>query len=135
MSYSHPQLDPRSNSGPFRADQLRDGDRYELSDGHPLYCAPAGPDHATGNIRGAAVLDSDPEVEWAGIDAGFSPEPGMLRAPDVAVGAPRPSSRWMAADILGRLPWPILDFRGCASGPPQASPSPRTIPFACESSP
>ncbi len=91
MSHAYPQLDPRSNAGPFRADQLRDGDRYELSDGHPLYCAPAGPDHATGNIRGAAVLDSDPEVEWAGIDAGFSPEPGMLRAPDVAVGA-RPAS-------------------------------------------
>jgi hypothetical protein len=65
------QRDPRSNSGPFRADQLRDGDRYELSDGHPLYCAPAGPEHATGNLRGAAVLGSDPEVEWAGIDAHF----------------------------------------------------------------
>ncbi len=93
MSFSNSQLDPRSNSGPFQASQLRDGDRYELSDGHPLYCAPAGPDHATGNIRGAAVLDSDPEVAWAGIDAGFSPEPGMLRAPDVAVGAPPASGR------------------------------------------
>ena len=96
MSHSYSQRDP--GSGPFRADQLRDGDRYELSDGHPLYCAPAGPDHATGNLRGAAVLDSDPEVEWAGIDAGFSPEPGMLRAPDVAVGAPPASGRgWIKA--------------------------------------
>ena len=31
---------------PLRADQLRDGDRYELRSGHPIYCAPAGRDHA-----------------------------------------------------------------------------------------
>ena len=30
----------RLTRGPFRADQLRDGDRYELSNGHPIYCAP-----------------------------------------------------------------------------------------------
>jgi len=98
MSASHPPRDPRPISGPFRADQLRDGDRYELSAGHPLYCAPAGPVHATGNLRGAAVLDSDPDVEWAGIDAGFSPEPGLLRAPDVAVG-PQPAAGrgWIAS--------------------------------------
>ena len=98
MHRTHPQRQPGSPSGPFRADQLRDGDRYELSQGHPLYCAPAGPEHAIGNLTGAAVLGSDPAVEWAGIDAGFSPEPGMLRAPDVAVGAPPPNIRgWIAA--------------------------------------
>ncbi len=98
MSPSHSPRNPRPDSGPFRADQLRDGDRYELSAGHPLYCAPAGPVHATGNLRGGAVLDSDPDVEWAGIDAGFSPEPGMLRAPDVAVG-PQPAvgRGWIAS--------------------------------------
>jgi Uma2 family endonuclease len=98
MHRTHPQRQPGSPSGPFRADQLRDGDRYELSQGHPRYCAPAGPEHAIGNLTGAAVLGSDPAVEWAGIDAGFSPEPGMLRAPDVAVGAPPPSNRgWIEA--------------------------------------
>ncbi len=30
-----------SSQGPFRAEHLRDGDRYELSNGHPIYCAPA----------------------------------------------------------------------------------------------
>jgi len=30
----------RASRGPFRADQLRPGDRYELSNGHPIYCAP-----------------------------------------------------------------------------------------------
>ena len=76
----------RSPHGPFVAEQIRDGDRYELSNGHPIYCAPAGKSHAGSNLIGARVLGTDPDVEWAGIDAGFSPEPGELRAPDIAVG-------------------------------------------------
>lgn len=84
--------DRAGEHGPFRADQLRDGDRYELSDGHPIYCAPAGRDHAGRNLTGAAVVESDPDVEWAGVDAGFSPDPGTLRAPDIAV-APRGDER------------------------------------------
>nr|VFJ96081.1 MAG: hypothetical protein BECKH772A_GA0070896_100975 [Candidatus Kentron sp. H]VFJ96800.1 MAG: hypothetical protein BECKH772B_GA0070898_100985 [Candidatus Kentron sp. H]VFK02558.1 MAG: hypothetical protein BECKH772C_GA0070978_100946 [Candidatus Kentron sp. H] len=28
--------------GPFTADQIKDGDRYELSNGHPIYCLPWG---------------------------------------------------------------------------------------------
>jgi len=95
----------RLGQGPFRADQLRDGDRYELSNGHPIYCAPAGPDHAGPNVIGGAVIDSDPDVAWAGVDAGFSPEPGTLRAPDVCVASPvaepggqsvtGPGTRWL----------------------------------------
>ena len=92
-----PARAPKPEQGPFHADQLRDGDRYELSQGHPLYCAPAGPDHAAGNLTGAAVLGSDPDVEWAGVDAGFSPEPGMLRAPDVAIAAPGAERGWIRA--------------------------------------
>ncbi|MEZ4298325.1 MAG: Uma2 family endonuclease [Polyangiaceae bacterium] len=72
--------------GFFRADQVRPGSRYELHDGHPLYCAPTGGDGARGTIAGAQVLDTDPAVKEAGIDAGFAPSPGLLRAPDVAVG-------------------------------------------------
>ena len=60
--------------------------RYELHDGHPIYCAPTGGDGARTTISGAEVLDTDHAVEEAGLDAGFSPTPGMLRAPDVAVG-------------------------------------------------
>ncbi len=71
---THPRLSPES--GPFRAYQPRDGDRYELSHGHPIYCAPARREHAAPNIAGAEIIDSDPEVAWAGVDAGFSPEPG-----------------------------------------------------------
>jgi Uma2 family endonuclease len=85
----------KSGHGPFRADQLKDGDRYELSDGHPIYCAPAGSEHARRSLTGAAVIASDPDVEWAGVDAGFAPQPGVLRAPDVAVAAPAKGPGWI----------------------------------------
>jgi Uma2 family endonuclease len=81
--------------GPFRADHLSEGDRYELSDGDAILCAPAGPDHAAMNLVGGTVLETDPAVEWAGVDAGFSPAPRMLRAPDVAVGSPQAGSSWI----------------------------------------
>ena len=81
----------RFTRGPFRADQLRDGDRYELSNGHPIYCAPAGWQHGSGSVTGGLVLDSDPDVQWTGADVGISPEPGALRAPDVVVRATPPS--------------------------------------------
>lgn len=96
--------------GPFRADQLREGDRYELSNGHPLYCAPARREHAAPNLIGAAVIDSDPAVEWAGVDAGFTPAPGTLRASDVAVAAPA------GADEDGWIPGapPLaIEYAGC----------------------
>ena len=72
--------------GPFYADQLAEGDPYELSNGHAILCMPSGGRGGKANLVGAQVLDTDPAVESAGIDTGFSPEPGMLRAPDVAVG-------------------------------------------------
>lgn len=72
--------------GPFRAEHVRPGSRYELHDGHPVYCAPTGGDGARGNVAGVEVLDTDPIVQEAGIDPGYAPRPDMLRAPDVAVG-------------------------------------------------
>lgn len=90
---SKPQHDAE---GPFRADQLKDGDRYELSHGHAIHCAPGGPEHASKNLTGASALDSDPDAEWAGVDAGYSPAVKTLRAPDVAVGpAPKEKSGWI----------------------------------------
>ncbi|WP_394822298.1 Uma2 family endonuclease [Pendulispora albinea] len=81
--------------GPFHADELRPGDRYELSNGHPIYCLPAGARHAHGNIVGALPLATDPAVESAGIDAGFSPTPHILRAPDIAVGGVPNEPGWI----------------------------------------
>lgn len=81
--------------GPFRADQLGDDDRYELSDGHSMYCSPSGGDHARGSIVGGMVLATDPDVESAGLDAGFTQGPGSLRAPDVAVGNVPDRAGWV----------------------------------------
>ena len=81
--------------GPFRVDQLRENDRYELSGGHPIYCAPSGREHAGTNLIGAAALESDPAVEWAGVDAGFTPDSGTLRAPDVAIGHRGTEQGWI----------------------------------------
>ncbi len=39
-------------------------------------------------LTGAALLDSDPQAQWAGVGAGFSPGTKTLRAPHVAVGPP-----------------------------------------------
>nr|VFJ63550.1 MAG: Putative restriction endonuclease [Candidatus Kentron sp. FM]VFJ66998.1 MAG: Putative restriction endonuclease [Candidatus Kentron sp. FM]VFK16619.1 MAG: Putative restriction endonuclease [Candidatus Kentron sp. FM] len=74
--------------GPFTADRIKDGDRFELSNGNRIYCAPAGESHARHNVTGASLLDSDPDVQWSGVDAGFAPKANTLRAPDVSVAPP-----------------------------------------------
>jgi len=81
-------MDPRlrSGRGPFTADMIRDGDRYELDRGHALYVAPGGGEHGRNTGLGFAVLSSDPLVDQAGVDVGYVIEEGTLRAPDVAVG-------------------------------------------------
>ncbi len=75
-----------TSQGPFRADQIREGDPYELSRGHAIRCLPTGGRGSDATATGAAVLKSDPQVESAGVDTGFSPAPDTLWAPDVAVG-------------------------------------------------
>jgi Uma2 family endonuclease len=77
---------PRTAPGPFRADQLRPGDRYELSEGHAIYCTPSGGDGAGGTVSGGIAVSTDPDADSAGFDAGFSPDAGTLRAPDLSVG-------------------------------------------------
>jgi len=74
--------------GPFEARQIRPGDRYELSNGHPIYCAPTGGDGARATVIGAQVIASDPDAEGVAMDAGFTSEDGNLRAPDISVGVP-----------------------------------------------
>ncbi|MCP4701759.1 MAG: Uma2 family endonuclease, partial [Gammaproteobacteria bacterium] len=80
--------------GPFQADELRSGEPYELSNGYPVSCMPTGSRGAQANLLGGQVLKSDPDVKSAGVDAGFSPSPGMMRAPDVAVGDMPDKSGW-----------------------------------------
>lgn len=87
-------VSPWFDRGPFRADQVREGERYELSNGNPIYCAPAGHEHAGRNLVGGAAISSDPAVKWAGVDAGYTSEPGSLRAPDIAVDVPSAKAGW-----------------------------------------
>lgn len=84
-----------NDRGPFRADQLRSGDPYELSNGHPIHCLPTGGRGSGPNQLGASVVGWDPLVNEVGVDAGYSPEPGMLRAPDVAVGNVPDTPGWI----------------------------------------
>jgi Uma2 family endonuclease len=72
--------------GTFRVWQFSSGDPYELSYGHPIYCAPTGGRGAMPNALGASVVGSDPAVQQFGVDAGYTPRPDTLRAPDVSVG-------------------------------------------------
>jgi len=98
----------RSGTGPFQISQLREEDRYELADGHPIYCAPAGRDHASGNSTGSLLLGTDPAVQWSGVDAGYRVDDETLRAPDIAVGPPPERDGWipgappLAVEYAGR---------------------------------
>jgi Uma2 family endonuclease len=86
-----------TSQGPFRADQLRSGDPYELSHGHPIHCLPTGGRGSKATIVGAGVLSTDPAVRDIGADTGFSPAPDTLRAPDLAVGEIPDQPGWVHA--------------------------------------
>lgn len=94
--------------GPFRADQIRSGDPYELSSGHVIHCMTTGGLGSRATLVGGAVLDSDPAVESAGVDTGYSPSDDVLRAPDVAVGNVPDSPGW----VRGAPPLAVLEKRG-----------------------
>jgi len=79
-------LNEQQSGGPFRAEQLRCGDPYELDDGHPIECLPSGGWNGKTNMKGGVALDTDPAVESACFDTGFTPDEKNLRAPDIAVG-------------------------------------------------
>ena len=81
-----PQHFIQPHDGPFRAEQIRDGDYYELSNGHAIQCMSTGGRGSKKTTFGVQILETDPDVESAGVDTGFSPVPNMLRAPDIAVG-------------------------------------------------
>jgi len=82
--------------GPFRAEHLRPGDPYELDDGHPIECLPSGGRHANASLNGGLALETDPDVELAGFDAGFTPDEHNLRAPDIAVGNVPDEPGWVS---------------------------------------
>ena len=77
---------PRYAPGPFRPEQLRPKDPYELSEGHTIRCAPTGSDRGRAITAGVRALASDPAVEEIGVDVGYTPTRRTLRAPDIAIG-------------------------------------------------
>jgi hypothetical protein len=97
MSASNPsQIRYAEPAGPFRADQIRDGDPYELSNGHPIRCMGASGRHGGSNTAGAKVIGTDPAVEDAAVDTGFSFNEGKnLRAPDIAAGGVSSEPGWV----------------------------------------
>ncbi len=72
--------------GPFRPEHVREGDRYEISRGHPIHVAPAGARHGNKHMVGAIPLATDPAEPEIGIDVGYALDEVTLRAPDISVG-------------------------------------------------
>ncbi len=85
----------KDEPGPFRVDQVQPGERYELSDGHAIYCAPTGGDGARSTGVGFEALDTDPAVDSAGVDAGYALNRSTLRAPDLSVGGVPDKPGWI----------------------------------------
>ncbi len=87
----------RSNTtvmGPWTADDIKPGEPYELDNGNKIECMGTGQRGSRANGAGFMVLDSDPVAPPAGVDAGVSPMPKMLRAPDIAVGGLADEPGW-----------------------------------------
>jgi hypothetical protein len=68
---------------------------YELSGGERIEVMPTGNRGGEAQTWGAAVIATEPLVHRAGVDVGYTPEPGMLRAPDVSVIPVGPSHGWV----------------------------------------
>ena len=82
--------------GPFRADQIQDGEPYELSDGHKIRCMSSGERHASAHTAGTLVLATAAATpQQTGIDVGVAWNDGKnLRAPDLSVGLPLSKPGW-----------------------------------------
>ena len=91
MAESRPYVLPQ---GPFRADEIREGDDCELSFGHVIRCLPTG-GRGSAAATGSAVLKSDPLVESSGVETAYSFAADSLRAPDVAVGNVPDAPGWV----------------------------------------
>ncbi len=74
--------------GPWRADQIKEGERVELSNGHAIQCTPAGRRHGGAHAAGAiALATAAREARKIGVDVGVAWNDGKnLRSPDLVVG-------------------------------------------------
>ena len=90
----------RSGQGPFRA-TIWTRYCYELSNGHPIYCAPARRDRAGTDVTGAAVIDADPDVAWAGSMPDSPQNPGPCAPPTSPSPPPGPRTLDPGGATLG----------------------------------
>lgn len=83
-------------TGPFRADQIHEGDHYELSQGHAIHCMTAGERHGSAHTAGALVVMTAAIVpKDVGTDVGVAWNDGKnLRAPDLSAGRPLSKPGW-----------------------------------------
>ncbi len=82
--------------GPWRADQIREGEPYELSQGHRMVCLPTGSRGSQAAGAGHKIIATDPDNADVGIDTGFTPSSGVLRAPDISAGKLPDKPGWVA---------------------------------------
>ncbi|NJL26443.1 MAG: hypothetical protein HC897_00520 [Thermoanaerobaculia bacterium] len=75
-----------AGTGSLRAENVRETDSIELSCGNAIRVMPTGSRGSDAAATAAIVLKSDPAVEQAGVETGYTLKPDTLRAPDVAVG-------------------------------------------------
>ncbi|MEZ4449759.1 MAG: Uma2 family endonuclease [Nannocystaceae bacterium] len=82
--------------GPFQASQIREGDPYELSNGHAIRCMTAGGRHGRAHSAGDRALATDPAVAGqVGVDVGITwGDEKNLRAPDLVVGVVQAEPGW-----------------------------------------
>lgn len=80
---------------PIHAYQLDAPSPYELSDGKLVACAPATIEHADAVLAGAIAIGTDPTAIKPMINCGYSPDPTILRAPDISVGRFIGGSGWV----------------------------------------
>ncbi len=79
-------MPPPRPPGGYTVDDLREGDRFELTDGELIECHPAGGRHAGKVSKAAQVLGADAARHATAADVGHALGPRTLRAPDVSVG-------------------------------------------------
>ena len=66
--------------GPFRADQIHEGDHYELSEGHAIHCMTAGGRHGSAHTAGTlTVATAALSASQTGIDVGVAWNDGKNR--------------------------------------------------------
>src|SRR5215468_653806 len=88
------KLQAPSPAGPWTAEMIKPGEPYEISNGVLIKCMSTGQRGSLSNLSGGMVLDTDPTAPRVGVDAGISPAPPLLRAPDIAVGGLANAPGW-----------------------------------------